>query len=73
MKAIKDYKWEIHIHLCEMRTEPTLREFWEWTTMFNLCGLKDVSSKKYFSSEKVAEENWEKFAKLNGIKKWRYV
>ena len=68
MKAIKDCEWEVKIY--EGR-------YFKWgaTSKKNNFGLlwQFHCGTEYLTSEQSAKHNWERFAKLNGIKKWKYV
>ena len=72
MKAIKDCEWRVRLEIC-------LNGPYYWSAnpkqelgVRHRCG-KDFVSKANFKSEYGAKRNWEKFAKINKIKKWRYV
>ncbi len=62
MKPIKDCEWRVQIY------------GFSWDAYsFNKSGVDELASKDNFASEGFVKRNWECFAKLNGIKKWRYI
>ena len=69
MKAIKDCEWEVSLNIsigC-----------WFWSAKVNdsKTGVFciDFESRKGYSRKEQVKRNWEKFAKLNKIKRWRYI
>ena len=66
MKAIKDYKWKVEI----IKSISFIPKEYYWKA---LNYHHSFIGGRYYKSEKSAKRNWEKFAKINGIKHWRYV
>ena len=65
MKAIKDCEWEVEI----------LTPLWWIARAFvGKAGMGfHITSHKRYATQRSAKRNWEQFAKLNKIKKWKYV
>ncbi len=66
MKAIKDCEWEVHI---EYEHCNRLYSFYTFTNNAGITGLEGQD----YKSKQSAKRNWERFVKLNKIKKWKYV
>ena len=67
MKAIKDCEWEVSIIPLDLNYR------WQACTHDTVGFLSSTFDYRWLSSKQSAKRNWEKFAKLNGIKKWKYV
>lgn len=67
MKAIKDCVWEVEIR----GVYASGRRLW-YAKFENEFGFGDFQSKPLDIAIE-AKHNWEHFAKINKIKKWRYV
>ena len=68
MKAIKDCEWEISIRKVEGHVYEwcAISCCWGESGVFRFLGMEE------FGDETACRRNWRKFAKLNGIKKWRF-
>ncbi len=81
MKALADCKWKVKI-ICSLGVGEY--EYYWWADLtkrdtkavgFNLDyngNAEDIHS-PYFETEKKCINHWERFAKLNGYKNWKYV
>ncbi len=63
MKAIKDCEWEIKIDM-------EVSGFYTWSGSLRTIY---VAQRQLYNTEQSAKRNWERFAKLNKIKKWKYI
>lgn len=67
MKTIKNCKWKVKVFNNSYGQ-------WYWSIfMPEDCGVADIIGGDPSSSRKEAKHNWECFAKINDIKKWRYI
>jgi len=72
MKALKDCEWRIKIiYRSDFQT-------WKYYWMVGLdvaqlAGIDTSFYGKMFKKRQGAKLNWERFAKLNGIKNWKFV
>ncbi len=67
MKAIKECKWKVIVE-----SSMCIHGCW-WKANASGHGVYDLMSKRNFMSTKLAKHHWEKFAKVNKIKNWKYV
>lgn len=70
MKVIKDCEWEVYIE----KTGGT-KYLW-YVSKANddeHCAIQRLLSEFDYKTKQSAKRNWERFAKLNKIKKWKYV
>lgn len=65
MKAIKDYKWVVYFRL-------KIGGCYGWEAYTKNAYQPNISSQP-FGTLAGCERNWKRFAKLNGIKKWKEV
>jgi hypothetical protein len=70
MKAIKDCEWKVSI--CNSNYLGIKGYFW-WANSKEITGIYGHQESIIVKSKKEAKHNWEKFAKINKIKKWKYV
>ena len=63
MKAISQCEWEVNIDM-------EISGFYTWSV---LSGTICADQRQLYKTESSAKRNWEKFAKLNKIKKWKYI
>ena len=71
MKAIKDCEWGIWI---QEDSTPEKKGFWWVAEAIEDTGLyTHLVMENYFKLKSSVKRNWGRFAKINGIKKWRYV
>ncbi len=69
MKAIKDCEWRVGI-----KGDKIVGIDWRADTNDFTGIINFFQSRQYhYKSKKSTKRNWEKFAKLNGIKKWQYI
>lgn len=74
MKALRECSWKIEILQCTCNCGGF---YWsanpgQEADVRHQCG-EDFVSKSLFKTTELAVRNWEKFAKLNRIKKWKIV
>ena len=68
MKAIKDCEWEIKVF------ENSYGQwFWSAFPLDEDSGIADIIGGNPSNTRKEAQEDWECFAKINEIKKWKYI
>ncbi len=78
MKAIKDCEWEVKLEkTISLGTKHKFIYLWKaevaWDGLSSSpTGILDISSEGWMPLRESKKE-WECFAKLNGIKKWKYV
>ncbi len=70
MKAIKDCEWEVRL-IVQGKLSLGIR--WEAHSEDMTGNAGDTFNSVWWASKSTAKRNWECFAKLNKIKKWRYV
>jgi len=68
MKSIKSAKWDVYIH-----GVGSGRCQWTIDTRNSIGVKSDFPSERSFVSSAATRKNWEQFAKVNGIKNWRYA
>jgi len=69
MKAIKYCAWEIQIGYSN---NIFCYNWWAWA--LNVGFVSPLKSSYYnYKTKRSAKRSWERFAKLNRIKKWKYV
>jgi hypothetical protein len=70
MKAIKDCKW--YIEIADF-LDGSGHCYWVAGTDDNTSSDLDTLTGYDFKTLQGCKRNWERFAKINGIKKWKYI
>ena len=71
MKAIKDCEWKVRI-IDSSGYSKNNGYFWEADSKTNPL-LYDLVMPGYAASDRSARRNWLRFAKVNGIKRFKFV
>ncbi len=69
MKAIKDCEWEVE--LCNAILDNKNKHWWSISISVGK-ETAEITSNGSWISKYLAKRNWERFAKVNKIKKWKY-
>jgi hypothetical protein len=68
MKSISNAKWEVRIQEIDI-----YGFFWVANNISKESGIWDLTMVDYCGSERKGKNNWLKFAKVNGIKNWKFA